>query len=132
MNDFLTSFDEVFDDLLGWDRRYYAFNRPILDQHPYYELHNEEDKDTLIFNAIGMGKSDISVQVVKEGQTNYLTINGERKSELIKEPYNLRARFSIDMSKIANIKWKVENGLLCISLFHKKPEKSDIKIEYED
>lgn len=132
MNDFLKSFDDLFDEVLGWDKRYYAFNRPILDQRPFYDLKTGDDKDILVFNCVGLGKDDIAVKVIKEGQTNYLTINGEKKDELLEKPYNLKARFSIDMDKISNIKYKVENGLLYITLYHKKPEKLDVKIEYEE
>lgn len=140
MTDFSSDFDNfendvlggLFNNLLGWDKNYYAFNRPILDMKPYKEKHLQ-DREILIFNVVGLSKKDVSVTINKEGQINYLNINGERKDDIIdNQVYNIKARFSIDSDKVANISYKVENGLLYITLFYKKPEKSNIKIDYEE
>lgn len=133
MNNFLSDFNDfggIFDNLLGWDKSYYAFNRPIKDLFPYKEKHLK-DKDVLVFNVVGLSKDDISVKVEKEGQINYLNINGEKTDKMTEEPYNIKARFSIDTDKIANITYKVENGLLYVNLFYKEPKKSNIEINYE-
>ena len=134
MDEILSNFfNGGLNDLLNFDRSHFYYNRPFYDQKPFYEI-QKEDREILIVTVPGMEEKDITLELTKEGQLYYLTLDCERNNKLIDDkPFNLHLRWSIDKDSIQedNIKPKLKNGLLYITLFYKKPEKTKIEINID-
>lgn len=116
-------------NLLDWQAGSYSYTRPILDSKPYQIIKDRDGKkSTIIFNALGISKSDIKISVERQKGQDYLTISGETKNELSSKTYNVSGQFIIDSNEINEIDWDCENGILTIEIKFKEMEKSNIKI----
>lgn len=123
MNNFLFNF-------LDWDRDYYSFQRATKDMFPY-EIVRQDDKSTIVFNALGLSKDNITVNLDKSRGTDYLVISGEQKNEVTNKTYSVNGRFSIDANEVKNIDWKIQDGLLYVNIYFKQAEKPQIDIQYK-
>lgn len=120
---------ENFFNLLDWQPNCYSYTRPTLDSKPY-QIVKEKDgkKSSIIFNCLGIKKSDISINIERQKGQDFLTISGETKNELLNKTYNVSGRFIIDGNEIDEIDWDCNDGLLVIEIKFKEPEKPQIKI----
>ncbi len=116
--------------LFDWDRSYYTFSRTLKDVTPY-EFVKDENKTIIIHNIVGLSKDDISVSLEKENKIDYLKITGEKKNAITNKTYSVSSRFGVDADEIDNIEWYVEDGILYITVWFKKPEKPNINITYK-
>lgn len=120
--------NEIMRFFLDWDAPSYKFTRETMDNKPY-KIVKKENEYLIIFNALGIKKEDISVNVEREHGMDYLSISGETKNETMNKTYSVSGRFSIDGETIKNIEWTTNDGLLEIAVFLKKPEPSKIDIK---
>lgn len=123
--------DKFLVNFLDWDRDFYSFNRSTKDMYPY-EIVRDEEKSTILFNALGISKDNIKINFDKSRGTDYLVISGEQKNEVINKTYSVNGRFIIDANEIKDINWKVQDGLLYVNVYFKQPEKPQINIKYKD
>jgi HSP20 family molecular chaperone IbpA len=118
-------------NFLDWDKDFYSFNRSIKDCYPY-EIVRKESQSIIVFNALGLGKDNVTVTIDKLKGTEYLLISGEQKNEITNKTYSVNGRFVVDSSSIKGIDWKVQDGLLYVYVNFKQAEKPQISIKYKD
>lgn len=114
-------------NMLDWDAPSYTYTRATQDSKPW-QMVKEDKKTTIVFNALGIKKEDIKIDVIQEGHSEYLTISGETKNEQLNKTYSVNGRFGIDSAEIDNISWDVKDGLLNIEIAFKEPTKPKVKI----
>lgn len=110
----------IKEDLFGWDRDSYRFNRAQKDMHPYSMLHTE-DGILIIHNILGIEKEDLNVAIKAESGTPYINIKGETEDKISKQKYSINSRFAIDATRldVAKAKVTMKNGLLYIEIPYK-------------
>ena len=112
---------------LFFDRNFYNFNRSIKDMNPY-QIKDFDNYSVLVHNVIGIKEEDLDISIVHERNVSYLEIKGETKNDVLGSTYSVNSRFAIDKDNIKSINYKVEDGLLYITINYKEPCKEDIKI----
>lgn len=123
--------ESLFFNFMDWDKDFYSFNRSTKDMYPY-EIVRKENKNIIVFNALGLPKECIKVDFDKNRGTDYLVISGETKNEVTNKTYSVNGRFSIDSNQIKDIEWYVKDGLLYVEVSFKQPEKPKINIKCRD
>ena len=122
---------DLFFNFLDWDKDFYFFSRSTKDMYPY-EIIRKEKECIIVFNALGISKENIKVNIDKVRGTDYLVISGEEKNEVTNKPYSVNGRFAVDANEIENIEWYVKDGLLYVYVYFKQPEKPQINIKYKE
>lgn len=116
-------------NFLDWDSDFYSFFRNVKDMYPY-QIIRKEGKTIIIFNALGVDKKDITVDLEKSRGTDYLVIRG-KTDDPIGGTYSVNGRFVVDSNEIKNIECECKNGLLFITINWKQPEKPKIDIVFK-
>ena len=112
---------DKFDAPLSWTAKNIGANRKVI---------SKDGQQIIIYNVLGLSKDDIDIAIKREGEVDYLTINGERKDKEINSTYAINSKFKIALNKVDNIEYKFENGLLRIYINFKQPETPDVDIKY--
>lgn len=118
------SYVDMFD--LFFQPETYIFNRNIKDMNPYKIVRND-NKTTLIFNALGLSSEDIKISLSKTSYGDILNISGSKKIDILNKTFDISSNFKVNIDGIKNIEYKCENGLLYIEIFYK--EKPEVTVE---
>lgn len=107
----------------AWDKEVYKFRRLEKDMYPY-SVHEGENEVTLVHNVLGIDKKDLKVNL--EHENSKLVISGETTNEKTNNTYSVHSEFRLDNNKkIKDIKSKLENGLLYITIEYEENEKNN-------
>lgn len=115
---------------LFFDKDFSSVNRLIKDSHPY-QIIKDDKKDIIVLNALGVAEKDIKIEVKRSDlndRTNYLYIEGETKNEITGTDYSISNRFTLNRSKVKEIKYECKDGLLYIDVFYKEEAIKEIPI----
>lgn len=115
-------------NFLDWQPADYSYTRATLDSKPY-QIVRGEDNTTIVFNALGICKEDVKVEINREHGIDYLCIGGETKNNVLGKTYSVNGRFSLDGERVKDIEWETKDGLLTVAVNFKEPEKSQIEIK---
>lgn len=146
-NDFLTSFDSIFDDL--FENRFPEFKESTdlttfgKASYPKVDVLDYEDRLVIEAEIPGLTKKDLTVKI----HDNVLTIRGEKRESTTSDEKEKQPRYILKELKRSrfqrsfmlsdeldhnSLKAKFENGVLNIDIKRKKPKKiseRNIKIE---
>ena len=112
---------------INWSVPDYHFTRPIIDMRPYYIIHDEK-KATIVLNALGVRNEDITIDIVHEGECDYLVVCGESKNEEVNRTFSTNCKFEINSDAVESINWDSKDGVITIIINYKVPEKKNIPI----
>ena len=113
-----------------FDKEFAKVNRMIRDSHPY-QIIKQEDKDTIVINALGVSEDDVKIQIKPskyDDRTTYLYIEGETDNEITGTKYSISNRFTINKLKVQEIKYFAKDGLLYIDVLYKEEPSIEIPI----
>jgi HSP20 family molecular chaperone IbpA len=116
---------DIFD--LFFDSNFGYFNGDVGFTRRYSEI-KEDGKTVLLFNAVGMTKDDIQVQVKRSGKDQYLEIEGSSSHEYVKNEF--KQRFEIRDGDIKEIKPSVKSGLLSVEVIYNIPKHKEIPVKW--
>jgi len=92
-----------------------------------YKIVRNDNKTTLIFNALGLSSEDIKISLSKTSYGDILNISGSKKIDILNKTFDISSNFKVNIDGIKNIEYKCENGLLYIEIFYK--EKPEVTVE---
>lgn len=120
------------DLFMYWDKDFFSFDREVWGKCPYKFVYNEEDNtEIIVYDAVGVSKDNIKVNIKPEYEDYYLTLSGEEKNKYTGKTFSFSGRFKVYPDKIENIDVELENGLLYIKLKIKESEKPNININWQ-
>lgn len=122
-------FTDVIPGIMKFDKSKFYFNRSIKDTKPYVSKHFD-DKDVIIYEAVGMSKDDITVEQAKDKDKIHIFIKGKVKEGILSDfKYDLGAELVYNSKQVDKIEAKLKDGLLYLSVFYKHPEEFKAKPE---
>jgi hypothetical protein len=92
----------------------------------HWQTVKKDGKDILIYDVSGLNPSEIIVNKVSEGGTNYILVKGSSKNEILDTEMTIEARWAIPYKQFKKPTKKIENGFLYVFL---EPETSKEEIE---
>ena len=111
-----------------FDSDFYRSVGTVKSSNPYKVINDDDGKTTIIHQAIGLAKDDISISVNPTHGMDVLEIKGETVDKF-ECKYFIHSRFFIGRDTIERIEYTTENGILIIDIFKKIPETKQILIE---
>ena len=127
MSFFNNNFDDLFSGLFN------RFNRPVLDQQ-YYNVYRKEGKGYIIvFNALGIKKEDISVNIEQPNGKRFKTLHVKGQTDIDEIEYHNSIDMAVELrfeEEIQDVSYKVADGLLYVYLKAKTVEDNRIEAKY--
>jgi len=116
---------------LYWDRDFFKFDKEVWGKCPYKLISDDEnEEDVILYDATGISRENIIVDIKSSNQSHYLTISGKEKNKYTDYEYSISGRFRIKPDSIDNIDVTLENGILYVRLKRKKIEKPNLNINW--
>lgn len=109
-----------------FDLVFKTWQRPVKEVDGYKVIETENGK-TIVFNALGINKDDVSVETVGKE----LVVKGETSVDEISFTNKISYRIYLGDKSLDKITYALKDGLLYITIWEKK-EKTKVKILYQE